>query len=73
MITFIKKLLSLLFSAAKVVDKKSDISYTDIKLEKLQLDSVYCSYTGVSSVDESRRIIYYDKYFNFVYTFDGNG
>lgn len=61
------------FSAARAVDKKPDIKYTDIKLEKLQLDSVYCSYTGVSSVDESGRIIYYDKYFNFVYTFDGNG
>ena len=61
------------FSAAKAVEKKPDNKYTEIKLDKLQLDSVYCSYTGVSSVDESGRIIYYDKYFNFVYTFDGNG
>ena len=62
-----------IFSAARVVEKEPDIKYTDIKLEKLQLDSVYCSYTGVSSVDESGRIIYYDKYFNQVFTFDGNG
>ena len=61
------------FSAAKMVNKKPENVFTELKLANLQLDSVYCSYTGVSSVDESGRIIYYDKYFNFVYTFDGNG
>ena len=61
------------FSAAKMVNKKPENIFTELKLANLQLDSVYCSYTGVSSVDKSGRIIYYDKYFNFVYTFDGNG
>ncbi len=61
------------FSAAKTVNKEPETAFTELKLDNLQLDSVYCSYTGVSSLDESGRIIYYDKYFNFVYTFDENG
>ncbi len=61
------------FSAAKVVGKKPNITHSDINLEKLQLDSVYCSYTGISSVDNTGRILYYDKFFNLLFSFNENG
>ena len=88
MITIMKKILLLIvsglllfscnnpentFSAAKAVGKKPNITHSDINLEKLQLDSVYCSYTGISSVDNTGRILYYDKFFNLLFSFNENG
>lgn len=46
---------------------------TEVKLETLPLDSVYCSGEGFTGVVMNDRIYYLDRYFTWLYAFDRDG
>lgn len=46
---------------------------TEVNLETLPLDSVYCSGEGFTGVVKNDRIYYLDRYFTWLYAFDRDG
>lgn len=50
-----------------------EIRYDSINIERIVLDSVYCSYYGFSGISPAGYIYYYDRYFGYIYEFDSEG
>lgn len=55
------------------MDATPAISCATLHLEALRLDSVNCSYNGLSGIFHGESIYYLDKYFGYFYTFDTQG
>lgn len=51
----------------------ADIQYADLKLERIQLDSVYTSGDGYSGVYRDDGLYFYDKYFGYLFVFNADG
>lgn len=61
------------YAVKKVGSTTPKTAVREISMEKVQLDSVYCSFSGSSSMNDFGEILYYDKYFNYLYTFSSEG
>lgn len=51
----------------------ADIQYADLKLERIQLDSVYTSGDGYSGIYRDDGLYFYDKYFGYIFVFNADG
>lgn len=61
------------FSNVRQKIQSPDIKYRELKIEKIELDSVYCSYEGFSGVGPDNRLYYLDRYFGYCYFFSPDG
>lgn len=52
---------------------RTGIRYDSINIERIVLDSVYCSYYGFSGISPAGHIYYYDRHFGYIYEFDSEG
>ena len=51
----------------------ANIQYDDLKLERIQLDSVYTSGDGYSGMYKGENLYFYDEYFGYLFVFDSDG
>ena len=51
----------------------ADIQYANLKLERIQLDSVYTSGDGYSGIYRDDGLYFYDKYFGYLFVFNADG
>lgn len=61
------------FWQGKVFDAPAEIAYRNVALDRIVLDTVNCSYEGLSGILENGNIYYIDKYFSYLYEFSPEG
>lgn len=61
------------FEKIKVISNSNVVADLKPVIEKVELDSIYCSYNGFSGITPDGNIYYFDRYFGNLYTFDKSG
>lgn len=61
------------FWTGKIINPPAAITYDKLVIQELKLDSINCSFEGMSGILSNRYIYYLDKYFGYIYKFDEHG